>query len=94
MFHSLARCVAGPPLRPVPRRRQARPSRLVVGQVAQLRPRVKVLAFLAAGRRWARWLGPGPQRELKAVLLEALGSPSEDVRQLPPTLGAWAQEPA
>lgn len=24
--------------------------------------------------------GPGPQRELKAVLLEALGSPSEDVR--------------
>lgn len=43
-------------------------------------PRVKVLAILAARRRWGQVAEPGPQRELKAVLLEALGSPSEDVR--------------
>ncbi|KAF5914315.1 hypothetical protein HPG69_006774 [Diceros bicornis minor] len=40
---------------------------------------VKVLAFLSLAEV-GQVAGPGPQRELKTGLLEALGSPSEDMR--------------
>ncbi|KAM5279667.1 cullin-associated NEDD8-dissociated protein 2 [Ctenodactylus gundi] len=78
-FHSLARCVAALSAA-CPQEAAATAGRLVQdARSPHSSPEVKVLAFLSLAEV-GQVAGPGPQRELKAVLLEALGSPSEDVR--------------
>ncbi|XP_010860818.1 PREDICTED: cullin-associated NEDD8-dissociated protein 2 [Bison bison bison] len=79
VFHSLARCVAA--LAAACPQEAAGTANRLVGEARSpsSSPGVKVLAFLSLAEV-GQVAGPGPQRELKAVLLEALGSPSEDVR--------------
>nr|XP_020728205.1 cullin-associated NEDD8-dissociated protein 2 isoform X2 [Odocoileus virginianus texanus] len=79
VFHSLARCVAA--LAAACPQEAAGTANRLVGDARSpsSSPGVKVLAFLSLAEV-GQVAGPGPQRELKAVLLEALGSPSEDVR--------------
>ncbi|XP_021104475.1 cullin-associated NEDD8-dissociated protein 2 isoform X2 [Heterocephalus glaber] len=79
VFHSLARCVAA--LSAACPQEAASTANLLVGDARSPNSStgVKVLAFLSLAEV-GQVAGPGPQRELKAVLLEALGSPSEDVR--------------
>uniref|UniRef100_A0A2K6U865 Cullin associated and neddylation dissociated 2 (putative) n=1 Tax=Saimiri boliviensis boliviensis TaxID=39432 RepID=A0A2K6U865_SAIBB len=79
VFHSLARCVAALSAA-CPQEAASTASRLVCdARSPHSSTGVKVLAFLSLAEV-GQVAGPGPQRELKAVLLEALGSPSEDVR--------------
>ncbi|KAB0404513.1 hypothetical protein E2I00_013174, partial [Balaenoptera physalus] len=79
VFHSLARCVAALAVA-CPQEVAGTANRLVCdARSPSSSPGVKVLAFLSLAEV-GQVAGPGPQRELKAVLLEALGSPSEDVR--------------
>ncbi|XP_020728204.2 cullin-associated NEDD8-dissociated protein 2 isoform X1 [Odocoileus virginianus] len=79
VFHSLARCVAALAAA-CPQEAAGTANRLVSdARSPSSSPGVKVLAFLSLAEV-GQVAGPGPQRELKAVLLEALGSPSEDVR--------------
>ncbi|XP_065741000.1 cullin-associated NEDD8-dissociated protein 2 isoform X3 [Phocoena phocoena] len=79
VFHSLARCVAALAVA-CPQEVAGTVNRLVSdARSPSSSPGVKVLAFLSLAEV-GQVAGPGPQRELKAVLLEALGSPSEDVR--------------
>ncbi|XP_076972603.1 cullin-associated NEDD8-dissociated protein 2 isoform X1 [Tamandua tetradactyla] len=79
VFHSLARCVAALAAA-CPQEAAGTAGRLVRdARSPHSSTGVKVLAFLALAEV-GQVAGPGPQRELKAVLLEALGSPSEDVR--------------
>lgn len=79
VFHSLARCVAALSAA-CPQEAAGTAHRLVRdAKSPHSSPGVKVLAFLSLAEV-GQVAGPGPQRELKAVLLEALGSPSEDVR--------------
>ncbi|KAG3295140.1 putative cullin associated and neddylation dissociated 2 (putative) [Ictidomys tridecemlineatus] len=78
-FHSLARCVAALSSA-CPQEAAATAHRLVCdARSPHSSTGVKVLAFLSLAEV-GQVAGPGPQRELKAVLLDALGSPSEDVR--------------
>ncbi|KAB0360711.1 hypothetical protein FD754_004867 [Muntiacus muntjak] len=79
VFHSLARCVAA--LAAACPQEAAGTANRLVGDARSpsSSPGVKVLAFLSLAEV-GQVAGPGPQRELKVVLLEALGSPSEDVR--------------
>ncbi|EHB14298.1 Cullin-associated NEDD8-dissociated protein 2 [Heterocephalus glaber] len=70
VFHSLARCVAGPSA--ACPQEAASTANLLVGDARSPNS--------STGVKVGQVAGPGPQRELKAVLLEALGSPSEDVR--------------
>uniref|UniRef100_A0A8D2DID2 Cullin associated and neddylation dissociated 2 (putative) n=1 Tax=Sciurus vulgaris TaxID=55149 RepID=A0A8D2DID2_SCIVU len=78
-FHSLARCVAALSAA-CPQEAAGTASRLVCdARSPHSSTGVKVLAFLSLAEV-GQVAGPGPQRELKAVLLDALGSPSEDVR--------------
>ncbi|XP_019800145.2 cullin-associated NEDD8-dissociated protein 2 isoform X3 [Tursiops truncatus] len=79
VFHSLARCVAALAVA-CPQEVAGTVNRLVSdARSPSSSPGVKVLAFLSLAEV-GQVAGPGPQQELKAVLLEALGSPSEDVR--------------
>nr|KAF6473432.1 putative cullin associated and neddylation dissociated 2 (putative) [Rousettus aegyptiacus] len=79
VFHSLARCVAALAAA-CPQEAAGTANRLVCdARSPKSSAAVKVLAFLSLAEV-GQVAGPGPQRELKAVLLEALGSPSEDVR--------------
>ncbi|XP_021566314.1 cullin-associated NEDD8-dissociated protein 2-like [Carlito syrichta] len=79
VFHSLARCVAALSAA-CPQEAAGTASRLVSdARSPHSSTGVKVLAFLSLAEV-GQVAGPGPQRELKTVLLEALGSPSEDVR--------------
>uniref|UniRef100_A0A2I3GNK6 Cullin associated and neddylation dissociated 2 (putative) n=1 Tax=Nomascus leucogenys TaxID=61853 RepID=A0A2I3GNK6_NOMLE len=79
VFHSLARCVAALSTA-CPQEAASTANRLVCdARSPHSSTGVKVLAFLSLAEV-GQVAGPGPQRELKAVLLEALGSPSEDVR--------------
>lgn len=79
VFHSLARCVAALAAA-CPQKAAGTANRLVCdARSPHSSTGVKVLAFLSLAEV-GQVAGPGPQRELKAVLLEALGSPSEDVR--------------
>uniref|UniRef100_A0A8D0WXB5 Cullin associated and neddylation dissociated 2 (putative) n=1 Tax=Sus scrofa TaxID=9823 RepID=A0A8D0WXB5_PIG len=79
VFHSLARCVAALAAA-CPQEAAGTAKRLVCdARSPSSSTGVKVLAFLSLAEV-GQVAGPGPQRELKAVLLEALGSPSEDVR--------------
>ncbi|KAM7335368.1 hypothetical protein ACRRTK_005845 [Alexandromys fortis] len=79
VFHSLARCVAALSAA-CPQEAAGTASRLVSdAKSPHSSTGVKVLAFLSLAEV-GQVAGPGPQRELKTVLLEALGSPSEDVR--------------
>ncbi|XP_008585253.1 PREDICTED: cullin-associated NEDD8-dissociated protein 2 isoform X1 [Galeopterus variegatus] len=79
VFHSLARCVAALSAA-CPQEAADMANRLVCdARSPHSSTEVKVLAFLSLAEV-GQVAGPGPQRELKAVLLEALGSPSEDVR--------------
>ncbi|XP_037658282.1 cullin-associated NEDD8-dissociated protein 2 isoform X1 [Choloepus didactylus] len=79
VFHSLARCMAALAAT-CPQEAAGTAGRLVCdARSPHSSTGVKVLAFLALAEV-GQVAGPGPQRELKAVLLEALGSPSEDVR--------------
>ncbi|XP_036037968.1 cullin-associated NEDD8-dissociated protein 2 isoform X2 [Onychomys torridus] len=79
VFHSLARCVAALSAA-CPQEAAGTASRLVCdARSPHSSTGVKVLAFLSLAEV-GQVAGPGPQRELKTVLLEALGSPSEDVR--------------
>ncbi|XP_004692419.1 PREDICTED: cullin-associated NEDD8-dissociated protein 2 isoform X1 [Condylura cristata] len=79
VFHSLARCVAALAAA-CPREAAGTADRLVSdARSPSSSTGVKVLAFLSLAEV-GHVAGPGPQRELKTVLLEALGSPSEDVR--------------
>ncbi|XP_040851161.1 cullin-associated NEDD8-dissociated protein 2 isoform X2 [Ochotona curzoniae] len=79
VYHSLARCVAALSAA-CPQEAAGTASRLVCdAKSPRSSPAVKVLAFLSLAEV-GQMAGPGPQRELKSVLLEALGSPSEDVR--------------
>ncbi|XP_022354023.1 cullin-associated NEDD8-dissociated protein 2 isoform X4 [Enhydra lutris kenyoni] len=79
VFHSLARCVAALAAA-CPQEAAGTANRLVCdARSPNSSTGVKVLAFLSLAEV-GQVAGPGPQRELKAVLLEALGSPSEDVR--------------
>ncbi|EAW64143.1 cullin-associated NEDD8-dissociated protein 2 isoform 2 [Homo sapiens] len=79
VFHSLARCVAALSAA-CPQEAASTASRLVCdARSPHSSTGVKVLAFLSLAEV-GQVAGPGHQRELKAVLLEALGSPSEDVR--------------
>ncbi|EHH51126.1 hypothetical protein EGM_10456 [Macaca fascicularis] len=79
VFHSLARCVAALSAA-CPQEAASTANRLVCdARSPHSSMGVKVLAFLSLAEV-GQVAGPGPQRELKAVLLEALGSPSEDVR--------------
>ncbi|XP_012664685.1 cullin-associated NEDD8-dissociated protein 2 isoform X2 [Otolemur garnettii] len=79
VFHSLARCVAALSAA-CPQEAAGTANRLVSdARSPHSSTGVKVLAFLSLAEV-GQVAGPGPQRELKAVLLEALGSPSEDVR--------------
>lgn len=79
VFHSLARCVAALAAA-CPQEAAGTANRLVCdARSPHSSTGVKVLAFLSLAEV-GQVAGPGPQRELKAVLLEALGSPSEDVR--------------
>ncbi|XP_016065390.1 PREDICTED: cullin-associated NEDD8-dissociated protein 2 isoform X2 [Miniopterus natalensis] len=79
VFHSLARCVAALTAA-CPQEAAGMANRLVCdAKSPNSSTGVKVLAFLSLAEV-GQVTGPGPQRELKAVLLEALGSPSEDVR--------------
>nr|KAF6420044.1 putative cullin associated and neddylation dissociated 2 (putative) [Molossus molossus] len=79
VFHSLARCVAALTAA-CPKEAAGTANRLVCdAKSPHSSTGVKVLAFLSLAEV-GQVAGPGPQRELKAVLLEALGSPSEDVR--------------
>ncbi|XP_054585844.1 cullin-associated NEDD8-dissociated protein 2 isoform X2 [Eptesicus fuscus] len=79
VFHSLARCVAALTAA-CPQEAAGTANRLVCdARSPNSSTGVKVLAFLSLAEV-GQVAGPGPQRELKAVLLEALGSPSEDVR--------------
>ncbi|XP_011839001.1 PREDICTED: cullin-associated NEDD8-dissociated protein 2 isoform X2 [Mandrillus leucophaeus] len=79
VFHSLARCVAALSAA-CPQEAASTANRLVCdARSPHSSTGVKVLAFLSLAEV-GQVAGPGPQRELKAVLLEALGSPSEDVR--------------
>ncbi|XP_058144812.1 cullin-associated NEDD8-dissociated protein 2 [Dasypus novemcinctus] len=79
VFHSLACCVATL-VAACPQEAAGTASRLVSdARSPRASTGVKVLAFLSLAEV-GQVAGPGPQRELKAVLLEALGSPSEDVR--------------
>ncbi|XP_013370967.1 PREDICTED: cullin-associated NEDD8-dissociated protein 2 isoform X1 [Chinchilla lanigera] len=79
VFHSLARCVAALSAA-CPQEAAGTANRLVRdARSPHSSTGVKVLAFLSLAEV-GQVAGPGPQRELKAVLLEALGSPSEDVR--------------
>lgn len=79
VFHSLARCVAALSAA-CPQEAAGTANRLVMdAKSPHSSTGVKVLAFLSLAEI-GQVAGPGPQRELKAVLLEALGSPSEDVR--------------
>lgn len=79
VFHSLARCVAA--LSAACPQEAASTAKRLVGDARSPHSStgVKVLAFLSLAEV-GQVAGPGPQRELKAVLLDALGSPSEDVR--------------
>ncbi|XP_069340513.1 cullin-associated NEDD8-dissociated protein 2 isoform X2 [Eulemur rufifrons] len=79
VFHSLARCVAALSAA-CPQEAAGTANRLVCdARSPHSSTGVKVLAFLSLAEV-GQVAGPRPQRELKAVLLEALGSPSEDVR--------------
>ncbi|KAF6098817.1 putative cullin associated and neddylation dissociated 2 (putative) [Phyllostomus discolor] len=79
VFHSLARCVAALTAA-CPQEAAGTAKRLVCdARSPNSSTGVKVLAFLSLAEV-GQVAGPGPQRELKTVLLEALGSPSEDVR--------------
>ncbi|XP_030891405.1 cullin-associated NEDD8-dissociated protein 2 isoform X2 [Leptonychotes weddellii] len=79
VFHSLAHCVAALAAA-CPQEAAGTANRLVCdARSPHSSTGVKVLAFLSLAEV-GQVAGPGPQRELKAVLLEALGSPSEDVR--------------
>ncbi|KAI5937222.1 cullin-associated NEDD8-dissociated protein 2 isoform X2 [Manis javanica] len=79
VFHSLARCVAALAAA-CPHQAAGTANRLVCdARSPHSSTGVKVLAFLSLAEV-GQVAGPGPQRELKAVLLEALRSPSEDVR--------------
>lgn len=79
VFHSLARCVAALAAA-CPQEAAGTANRLVCdAKSPDTSTAVKVLAFLSLAEV-GQVAGPGPQRELKEVLLEALGSPSEDVR--------------
>ncbi|XP_011807733.1 PREDICTED: cullin-associated NEDD8-dissociated protein 2 isoform X2 [Colobus angolensis palliatus] len=79
VFHSLARCVAALSAA-CPQEAASTANRLVCdARSPHSSTGVKVLAFLSLAEV-GQVAGPGPQRELKAVLLEALGSSSEDVR--------------
>ncbi|XP_006868744.1 PREDICTED: cullin-associated NEDD8-dissociated protein 2 [Chrysochloris asiatica] len=79
VFHSLARCVAALAAA-CPQEAAGTANRLVCdARSPDSSTGVKVLAFLSLAEV-GQVAGPGPQRELKVVLLEALGSPSEDVR--------------
>ncbi|KAF6312598.1 putative cullin associated and neddylation dissociated 2 (putative) [Rhinolophus ferrumequinum] len=79
VYHSLARCVAALAAA-CPQEAAGTADRLVCdARSPHSSTGVKVLAFLSLAEV-GQVAGPGPQRELKAVLLEALGSPSEDVR--------------
>nr|KAF6334923.1 putative cullin associated and neddylation dissociated 2 (putative) [Pipistrellus kuhlii] len=79
VFHSLARCVAALTAA-CPQEAAGTANRLVCdARSPKSSTGVKVLAFLSLAEV-GQVAGPGPQRELKAVLLDALGSPSEDVR--------------
>ncbi|XP_006901109.1 PREDICTED: cullin-associated NEDD8-dissociated protein 2 [Elephantulus edwardii] len=79
VFHSLARCVAAVAAA-CPQEAAGTASRLVCdARSPDSSTGVKVLAFFSLAEV-GQVAGPGPQRELKTVLLEALGSPSEDVR--------------
>lgn len=79
VFHSLARCVAALAAA-CPQEAAGTANRLVCdARSPHSSTGVKVLAFLSLAEV-GQVAGPGPQRELKAVLLEALGSSSEDVR--------------
>lgn len=79
VYHSLARCVAALAAA-CPQEAAGTANRLVCdARSPHSSTGVKVLAFLSLAEV-GQVAGPGPQRELKAVLLEALGSPSEDVR--------------
>ncbi|XP_066101626.1 cullin-associated NEDD8-dissociated protein 2 isoform X1 [Saccopteryx bilineata] len=79
VYHSLARCVAALAAA-CPQEAAGTANRLVCdARSPNASTGVKVLAFLSLAEV-GQVAGPGPQRELKAVLLEALGSPSEDVR--------------
>ncbi|XP_004613286.2 cullin-associated NEDD8-dissociated protein 2 [Sorex araneus] len=79
VFHSLARCVAAVTAA-CPQEAAGTASRLVSdARSPGSSTAVKVLAFLSLAEV-GQVAGPGAQRELKEVLLEALGSPSEDVR--------------
>ncbi|GAB1291179.1 Cullin-associated NEDD8-dissociated protein 2 [Apodemus speciosus] len=79
VFHSLARCVAALSAA-CPQEAAGTASRLVCdARSPHSSTGVKVLAFLSLAEV-GQVAGPGPQRELKTVLLEALGSPNEDVR--------------
>ncbi|KAM6216148.1 cullin-associated NEDD8-dissociated protein 2 [Rhynchocyon petersi] len=79
VFHSLARCVAALAAA-CPQEAAGTASHLVRdARSPDSSTGVKVLAFLSLAEV-GQVAGPGPQRELKMVLLEALGSPSEDVR--------------
>uniref|UniRef100_A0A2K6QRU0 Cullin associated and neddylation dissociated 2 (putative) n=1 Tax=Rhinopithecus roxellana TaxID=61622 RepID=A0A2K6QRU0_RHIRO len=79
VFHSLARCVAALSAA-CPQEAASTANHLVCdARSPHSSTGVKVLAFLSLAEV-GQVAGPGPQRELKAVLLEALGSSSEDVR--------------
>ncbi|XP_072797995.1 cullin-associated NEDD8-dissociated protein 2 isoform X2 [Vicugna pacos] len=79
VFHSLARCVAALTAA-CPQEAAGTANRLVCdARSPNSSTGVKILAFLSLAEV-GQVAGPGSQRELKAVLLEALGSPSEDVR--------------
>ncbi|XP_055985466.1 cullin-associated NEDD8-dissociated protein 2 [Sorex fumeus] len=79
VFHSLARCVAAVTAA-CPQEAAATARRLVCdARSPDSSTAVKVLAFLSLAEV-GQVAGSGPQQELKEVLLEALGSPSEDVR--------------
>ncbi|KAM9185645.1 cullin-associated NEDD8-dissociated protein 2 isoform 2-T2 [Dugong dugon] len=79
VFHSLARCVAALAAA-CPQEAAGTANRLVCDARSPTSSTgVKVLAFLSLAEV-GQVAGPGPQQELKTVLLEAFGSPSEDVR--------------
>ncbi|XP_004368405.1 cullin-associated NEDD8-dissociated protein 2 isoform X3 [Trichechus manatus latirostris] len=79
VFHSLARCVAALAAA-CPQEAAGTANRLVCDARSPTSSTgVKVLAFLSLAEV-GQVAGPGPQRELKTVLLEAFRSPSEDVR--------------
>ncbi|XP_060036654.1 cullin-associated NEDD8-dissociated protein 2 isoform X4 [Erinaceus europaeus] len=78
-LHSLARCLATLAAA-CPQEAAATAQRLVAeARCPDSSPHIQVLALLTLAELGAV-AGPGPQRELKAALLDALGSASEDVR--------------